>query len=232
MAASRAHVRSSAKATVRRVKRLRDGTEWCRASHAYRPEHDLPALQWRWERHVRHHRHADKVMQRFTHFVPRARGQRLDARAQWVPGATEPGDTGAGLHHRNRRILKMHVTGERGLVAWHQQPAQVHAVAEGGHVVALAATVPVIPLEAVGQLLEVRLRERRSALHQPLPGCQVHRASIRGAAVPGTAAARLRSLPDRVADRCGRCGRQAPRRQIALSNAWCPDRFLRSSVLP
>lgn len=118
-------------------------------------------------------------MQRFTHFVPRARGQRLDVRAQWVPGATEPGDTGAGLHHRNRRILEMHVTGERGLVAWHQQPAQVHAVAEGGHVVALADTVPVIPLEAVGQLLEVRLRERRSALHQPLPGCQVHRASIR-----------------------------------------------------
>lgn len=34
MVASRAHVRSSAKVTVRRVKRLRGGTEWCRASHA------------------------------------------------------------------------------------------------------------------------------------------------------------------------------------------------------
>ena len=76
-----------------------------------RPEHDLPALQWRWERHVRHHRHADKVMQRFTHFVPRARGQRLDARAQWAPGATEPGDTGAGqLQHASRTRPKQWAT--------------------------------------------------------------------------------------------------------------------------
>ncbi|MNI70520.1 hypothetical protein D3C73_1263390 [compost metagenome] len=74
----------------------------------------------------------------------------------------------------------MHVTGERGLVAWHQQPAHVHAVAKGGHVVALADIAPVIPLEAAGQLLEVRLRKRRGALHQPLPGCQLHRTGIRG----------------------------------------------------
>ncbi|WP_180855691.1 hypothetical protein [Stenotrophomonas maltophilia] len=114
------------------------------------------------------------------HLAPRVRGQRLDARAHWVPGSTEPCDTNARLRHRNRRILAMHVTGECGLVAWHQQPAHVHAVAEGGHVVALADIVPVIPQEVIGQPFEVRLRERRGALHQPLPGCQFHRAGIRG----------------------------------------------------